>query len=255
MNIELNKISSWIQANKLSLNVGKSVYLLFKGKREILEVPQLKIFNQVITRKTDAKFLGIHIDDNLNWKIHAQYVSAKVARMIGILYKLRSNLTMQALRTLYLSMVHPHLRYGLIFWGAAPKVNLNPIIVQQKKLIRLINHAGYIEHSEPLFRKSYILKFEDLIENEMIKFIFRDLLPSNEHFNFTYRTSIHGHNARNQSSLNLPQPRTALLRDSVFFRGLALFNGVPLHIRTAPSLNSFKYQLKNLYIECYVNSS
>ena len=193
MNTELKKIGSWIEANFLSLNVNKSAYLLFSGRKLVRTVPQLKICNQEISRKSDIKFLGLFIDDKLKWKIHSQYVAGKVSRMFGIICKLKNVLTLNAMRILYISMVHPHLRYGLSFWGSASKTNLNSIVTLQKKLLRLINRAGSFDHSEPLFRKSYILKFEDLIRLEMCKFIFSDLRPTNRYFNFPLRNAIHNY--------------------------------------------------------------
>ena len=254
MNQELENISSWIEANKLSLNVNKTVYLLFSGKKVIDQLPQLKIFNQPIDRKSDTKFLGIYIDEKLSWKVHTQHVTAKISRMIGIMYKLRNELTKCAMRTLYISLIHSHLRYGLIYWGAADKNLLNPLFILQKKIIRLINCSGKIDHSEPLFRKSYILKLEDLISLEMAKFMFRDLRSANSHFNFQLRNSFHHYNTRNHSSIALPQPRSAILRNSIFFRGPSIYNDLPENIKSAPTLNSFKYLLKTHYVNNYESS-
>jgi hypothetical protein len=77
MNIELAKITIWFKANKLSLNVKKTKWILFHSasKRRFVPslLPQLQIDNCVIERETVTKFLGVLIDENLNWKKHRVY--------------------------------------------------------------------------------------------------------------------------------------------------------------------------------------
>ncbi len=68
MNEDLDSLSDWFKANKLSLNVRKSCYILFsniKGPQR-LELG-LKLGTETIERKTCTKFLGIYIDEKLNW--------------------------------------------------------------------------------------------------------------------------------------------------------------------------------------------
>ena len=78
MNTELAKITIWFKANKLSLNVKKTKWILFHStskRRSVPSVlPQLEIGNDVIERETVTKFLGVLIDENLIesywWKSH-----------------------------------------------------------------------------------------------------------------------------------------------------------------------------------------
>ena len=84
MNCELNKISLWFKANKLSQNLPKTKYLLFhpaSKKRFLREpLPFLKMDNVVIERENVTKFLGVLIDENLSWKQHINDVSTKISK-------------------------------------------------------------------------------------------------------------------------------------------------------------------------------
>ena len=250
MNLELGKISDWISSNYLSINVDKTVYLLFSGKKPTPPHMKLEIFRKEVHLKTNTKFLGIYIDNKLNWKAHIQYATAKISCMIGIISKLQSCLTIPAMRTLYLSLVHNHLRYGLTFWGAANKSELNKIFILQKKMIRIIHRADYLAHTDPLFQRSFILKLNDMRRIEMCKFIYTDLNRVN-HFQFSTRTETHGHDTRNRNLLNLPIPRSNILRNSVFFQGIQDYNEIYDHVKLAPSRNSFKYQIKKEIVSMY----
>ena len=120
--------------------------------------PSLKICNAPIERKSETKFLGIVIDDRLSWKPHAKQLSGKLARLIGVLARVQGNLTLPAMRTLYFSLAFSYIRYGMVFWGAVSKSEFEKIYLLQKKLIRIICKADFLAHTDPLFKKTNILK-------------------------------------------------------------------------------------------------
>ena len=66
INIELNKVSKWIKLNKLSLNINKTKYILFKTtRRKGATSPLLKIDNTNIDRVLELNFLGINFNEQL----------------------------------------------------------------------------------------------------------------------------------------------------------------------------------------------
>ena len=74
VNRELAKISEWLSANRLSLNVGKSKLLYFTNNdRGILKDIDIKINNQILAEVSDAKYLGVYIDNKLQWNTHINY--------------------------------------------------------------------------------------------------------------------------------------------------------------------------------------
>ena len=65
LNKELCKVDKWLQANKLTLNIRKTHYMLFHRVR--LKREQLNIYfrGETIFRVISTKFLGVIIDDKL----------------------------------------------------------------------------------------------------------------------------------------------------------------------------------------------
>ena len=72
MNVELQKMSIWFKANRLSLNLTKTKWTLFQSKKKkhliANDLPMLYIDNFEIVREDVTKFLGIFIDKKLTWK-------------------------------------------------------------------------------------------------------------------------------------------------------------------------------------------
>ena len=79
LNEELSKVHSWLCANKLSLNINKSNFVLFHPiqKKKISKSVTLVINNQSLTEENSIRYLVIYIDSNLNWKSHINYIAKK----------------------------------------------------------------------------------------------------------------------------------------------------------------------------------
>ena len=90
LNNELNNINIWMKANKLSVNIEKTNYIVFKSRqKKINDNFALFYDTKLLKQKHDVNFLGVYIDENLNWKPHINHVCNKISKSIGILYKSR----------------------------------------------------------------------------------------------------------------------------------------------------------------------
>jgi hypothetical protein len=76
-----------------------------------------------VNRKTYIKYLGVFIDEHLNWHYEITHVNNKIAKNIGILYKLRSYLGLSTLKQLYYTLIYPYLNYDIMSWGDNTSLN------------------------------------------------------------------------------------------------------------------------------------
>ena len=106
MNQELRKITSWLSTNKLSLNVKKTHFMIFKTKRRKLnQTLSIEINNQKIDKVKCTKFLDLYIHDELSWKYHIDQITTKISKMTGIMARARDCWSIQTLKTIYNTMV------------------------------------------------------------------------------------------------------------------------------------------------------
>ena len=119
INAELKKVYDWLCVNKLSLNVSKTRSMLFKHPKipSVHPTYNLEINNEKIKCVKEFNFLGIVLDEHLSWKPHIKKVRAKVCQTIGVIKRVRNTLPLIGLRSLYNSLVLPHLNFGLKLWG------------------------------------------------------------------------------------------------------------------------------------------
>ena len=106
---ELSLFSDWFIANKLSLNINKTNFIVFNNTHNY--VFNISTNGQKLEPAKSVKFLGVIIDCKLTWQEHINHISSKIARGIGVIGRLRHLLPKSILRTIYLTLVYPHLMY------------------------------------------------------------------------------------------------------------------------------------------------
>ena len=119
--LDLNDLSEWFKANKLSLNVSKTNYITMQNTNEISINHTLKIGDETIKQVNTAKFLGIIIDDKLSWNAHIDYCKNKLSSGLYAINSAKHILSPKHLKSLYYTLIHPHLTYGLLLWGSTYK--------------------------------------------------------------------------------------------------------------------------------------
>ena len=115
--MDLQKISKWLDLNKLCLNITKSKFMRFHMPQRITPQLHLKIKGPPIENVNEFNFLGLTLDCNLNFKPHTKIIAAKISRVIGVLHKLKYIFPAYLLRMIYNSLILPYLNYSLLASG------------------------------------------------------------------------------------------------------------------------------------------
>ena len=101
-----------------------------------------------IERVHEFRFLGVILDDKLTWKSHIAHVKSKVSKSIFILNKVKYDLDTSILRMLYCTLVLPYFIYCLEVWGNTYKSNITPLIMLQKRALRIIHKEDFRAHTK-----------------------------------------------------------------------------------------------------------
>ena len=87
INMELEKIITWLKLNKLSLNISKTKFCIFHKVQRKVSILEIQIENTVISNPEVVDFLGFRLDENLNWNDHIEKQSSKLSRTLEIINK------------------------------------------------------------------------------------------------------------------------------------------------------------------------
>ena len=175
VNIELQKVHTWLCANRVSLHVDKSKYVIFHPvqKKISLNDAHLMINDKILKNDSFIKYLGVYIDSHLNQKIHIDYVSKKIKRSIGLLSKLQYFVSRKVLNNLYYALLYPFFIYGLVTWGNTYETTIPPLFILQKKLVRIMTFSKFDDYSSPLFKSLRIVKLFDLVSIQTVIFMYK----------------------------------------------------------------------------------
>ena len=210
-NAEINNVYTWFCTNKLSLNAGKNKYIIIKPQQRHCDISgrNISINNVSLTRignncpETSTKSLGILIV-YYSWKQRISYLNSKISKTLFTIKQVKHFLPYDSLKKLYSTLVESHLSYGIMAWGNASESTKNKTLLLKKRAIRAINKANYNSHTEPLFKRSKILKLNDLYELKVILFVndfIANKLPIS--FNNIFLFNHERPNSRNTRQSNL----------------------------------------------------
>ena len=239
---DLVVLQDWFYANKLTLNIGKSVAILF-GKHGGKKI-NVCIGNETIPQKNCTKFLGLWIDEDLNWKEHTNKLVLKLNSNVHLLKTGRNHLSQHALKVIYFAQIHSNLSYGIGIWGSLiPKETLYKLQKIQDTCKKIL---------KPDYSRS-ILSVVDLINLEMSKLWHKkslgilphnlELAMSTDHLNISLQ-KIHTYNTRQKNLENRPRSTQHQYHESFLVKGNRVYAQLNKKLLDCKTIQQFTRQLR-----------
>ena len=251
MNIELESLLLWLHANKLSLNVKKTHYVIFKpGRKVVTPTLNICINNTIVQQELSTTFLGVVLDSNLSWNLHIQKTKMKMSKTIGVLLKARRVFNSSILLTLYYSFVYPYISYCIEVWGNAAKKYTDSLLKLQKLCCRIITGSKRLTPSKPLFRLLKVMPLYEVYEYCVMLFMFkfhRGLLPDIVKPMFQRAGSNNIVTRLNQGFI-LPRCTSKVFSNSVRFQGAKIWNKYHTDLNLLCTYYTFKFNLKTIIL-------
>lgn len=254
---ELCKVQKWCHANKVTINQGKTNYMIIRTKRRSVQKNgALEISGCKLPEVSNASFVGLEIDEHLTWIDHIKMVNKNIRSKVGILFRLRHFVPQNILILLYKALIQPHLLYGIEVWGSTYKTNLNCIYLTQKLAMRAMTFSPRDSHSDPLFQKLKILNVFQLHSLSVSTFIY-DLLNGNIPHSFTEYCQVvdheHATRGKDHGLLHLPKCKTTQGQFSISFIGVKIWNCIPHDIKGKKSRSAFRKGLVSHLRATHIN--
>jgi hypothetical protein len=223
----LRQARDWFSANGLSLNQQKTQKAVLSLRRVSNEAEGVKI-------------LGVSFDTRLTWKLHIRQTCVKLSRVIFLLRRLRDFTSDHFLRVAYYAFFHTHLLYGLNLWGNA--ADAIEIFKLQKAAIRILARIVGRGSCREAFRNHKILTLPSLFIHRCANYVHRnrETHPCRQH--------VHDHDTRNKGMLEIPHRRLERTKRSFKIICLAIYNNLPLNIRSL-SVEEFDKRTTSLLLD------
>ena len=244
---DMTLLTDWFRANKLSLNVSKTNYMVFTNTPHHIPQFSLYIENKLLNRVENVKFLGIHIDHKLDWGTHIQKCKNKILSGLYALRNVRNLLLHSHMKSLYYTLIHPHITYGTMLWGSAKKIHLKKIQVLQNKAIRVLTNTKYNESALPLYKLTKILPLNDIYQFQLALCMYQ---LNNKQLSrplqalFTINIDIHSYNTRHHLDPHITKRRTQMIIKSFLHKIPEFWYILPRDVKKVKSVCTFKSRMK-----------
>ena len=203
-----------------------------------------------IHNQKETKFLGMWLDQSLNWQCHIQKLTLKIKRNTYLLSNGKQLMDQETKKLVYCAHIASHIQYGLLLWGnGASGDQLAKIQKLQNKCIRQICLKQNTAQSLG------ILSIDKMIMLENMKFGYKlvhQMLPKRiaeiccEDSNNQSLNKTHKYGTRNKSVPNLPKKMNKLYRNSFLCKGPQSWLTLSVETRE-------KYNLKSFIKKCKEN--
>ena len=252
---ELSYIHDWLTVNRLSLNILKTKFMVFSVKNKKVTFPHILLNDTAIENVSSFDFLGVIIHEKMNWEHHVNKIANKINRYIGLMNKLKNILPVATLKTLYDSLILPHLNYGNLAWG----LSAGRLIQLQKRAVRVMSGSKYNAHTEPIFKSYNTLKFEDIYKLNALKFYYKyshKELPSYfQEFCLERGSDVHTYNTRYRNQMKKTKTKHIFADRCIRSHLPVLINATNLNIISkinTHSLTGFCNYIKISLLQDYV---
>ena len=201
INRDLELTVDWIRANKLSLNASKTEIVLFKPRnKKITKQLNFRVSGQEIKQSSQVRYLGVILQDDMQWDAHITNLEKKLSRSIGLLSKIRYYVPMHLLQTIYYSIFNSHLIYACEIWGQNQNsLRFTKVTKLQNKALKVINFQSSDSPTGPLYQRNKVLKIADFISYKNALFVRNTLKkekPQVFHEMFIVLNQNHTYNTR-----------------------------------------------------------
>ena len=243
---ELNNLSCWLKANKLSLNVAKTELMII-GSRQRLSAQcddvEIRIDDQIIKRVDHTKSLGLTIDAQLSWGKHVEEICKKVSSAIGALKRVRPFISKETAIQIYNALIMPHFDYCSPVWDCLSGYLSDKLQKLQNRAARVITKSPFDTSSNHLLstldweRLSLRRKKQKAL---MMYKTMNDLAP--EYLQSHFSQSHAAYNLRNcDGRLTLSKPGTNYFKRSFSYSRAMLRNNLPKSLQNASRYIEFPH--------------
>ena len=253
LNRELQNVNIWLKANKLSLNIAKTEFMVI-GSRQRLNVNadgniNITINDQSIKKVSETEKSGMIIDQHLTWSRHVEEKSKKISSGIDALKRIRPFITTDTANKIYKAIIQPRIDYCSTVWDGLGITSLDKIQKLQNRAARIITQSTYYTSASSLLEDLGWDNVSSRWKKHKATLMFKILNNKDPEYLrnlFTDRNTQYS--LRNSGDkLNLPRPRTDYVKRSFSYCGVHLWNNLPESIRTINSLKEFKQAIQSHY--------
>ena len=164
---------------------------------------------------------------------------------------MRKSLNLDAMKCIYYSLAYSHIISCISVWGGCYARHANQLIIKQKRIVRTISQVNRLHHTAELFIDLKFLQFNNIFIYFTSLLAFKCI--NHEYIEGLCNPIMHNYGTRFAAqNMIMPLARTNLIQKSFVYNTPKIWNSLPANIKSLPTLNSFKYNLKKYLLDLQI---
>jgi len=243
----INKIALWMSANRLTINLEKTFYMIFNPHFLARDTENLKLSlnNVPILRVSNIKFLGVVIDERLEWKNHILDLCNSLKCYVGIFYRISQKVPVHILKSLYFALVHSKVSYAIQVYANTYSAYLHDLEVLNNRLLRMLQHRPLATNTANLYKFyntlpiSKLFRFQFLMLAHRIIFL-PETVPLAISDGILFNSDIHTYNTRASKDFHRTTSTSSFSNKLSGNIMAKLWNGLPFELKSVTSEHILK---------------
>lgn len=228
INEDLDRLKHWLDFNKLSLNVNKTKAMIITRKKNInkIENPVL-IAGEKLEFVENFKYLGVWLDEKLNFNQHVRQLSNKINAKFYTLKTISGKLNRATKCLIYTAIVQPNIDFCSSILLSLNESQFATLQKIQNRFMRLILHAKWDTHIKDMLTKLNWMSIKQRVVFNTMKFLYKiehEELPEYLKCQLTKKKEKTNYNLRRRSEYLVPNFLNQSQQASLFYKGLQIYN-------------------------------
>lgn len=249
LNTTLQSLEKWLRLNKLKMNANKTQYMIVRSIRKELsrEIVVTTGKGIELKRVTKMKYLGLMLDDRLQFKEHCDYIIKKVGKKTCFLQRIGNHISAYARSIVYKSIIAPHFEYYSTVMLCMGITEIDKLQKAQNRAMRAILHVDRSASISSMLEALQFMSIKERMEYNACVFVFKilkEMLPIDLVRRVQLVAERRERETRQDANVVINIRKTTSAQKSVLYAGVKIYNELPNIIKNSVSIHSFKQDMK-----------
>lgn len=237
---DLKSLDKWLKMNKLKLNTDKTKFMMINSDHDM----NIRIDGEQLESVKEIKYLGIILDNKLNFKSHVNYIAKKIAKKIGFFKRIRNKLTTMCAINIYNAIIKPHFEYCSTILFLCDKQSIERLQKLQNKAMRSIIRCNRFTSIKLMLDTLLWLNVKQRLELNVLLFIYNlknGKFPKYLQNKISLLEQVQPYNLRNADvRFRLGKYNLTSTQNSLVYKGFKKFNELPRNVQKETKFDIFK---------------
>ena len=257
---DVNHLVHFFESHGLTINADKTEFIIFckQSRNAHVKDKELKVKNTIIKSKSFVKYLGVFLDQNLNYQNEVKNILKKMACGIKTLYALRESFPQKTLILLMNALVISHVNYSAILLSG---ISDNLITTLEKQLswaVKACFNRKKFDHSADLKVQYNILPIRYFLNYKSALYFWKfthNMLPSLANENRPSTAVLRNHKRTNQVYINIKN-NSQFIKNGFFNKAVPIWNTLPENVKTKEhTYHTTKTKMKQFFLQKFKNET